>query len=440
MDGIMKLEKLPNSQSIIANAKSEPFEERDSESPILHVLPKLLVPVELLEDGLKCEEITLTVTSTLPVNVVPKDGITIRQPYQNQRYFVGGTTLLRHGWIVPIPADVTEFDIEFQWYIRSAALWQVSPQEDWQVRHLIHISLHAGKGLTYTMDGSCWPEKKGPAIHTTPISILGFDHEYQIDPSCRQIIKEAELIHQDKELDGDLAGYFLEEQVNITGIPHEDALKWSINAFQKEQLHEIKQTATFTRAVDAHRANGPIEMPAKIFVQAITYAQEIGFDQESEFFKTIAGIPGGLEQHPAMKILCDWWETVRPDGEPFKPGVPMPMVRVCDDDEYWWADRDVPNSPVNGFNSSGRDAARIGDQILVLFQAKQEHAVFDKEGMTVFLPSGKEFNFIGIDKEDFTSGRRDEARYSLRALADFPAIFPSAWEYLNKVNEASDES
>lgn len=131
---------------------------------------------------------------------------------------------------------------------------------------------------------------------------------------------------------------------------------------------------------------------------------------------------------------------MRPDGEPFKPGVPMPMVRVCDDDEYWWADRDVPNSPVNGFNSSGRDAARIGDQILVLFQAKQEHAVFDKKGMTVFLPSGKEFNFIGIDKEDFTSGRRDEARYSLRALADFPAIFPSAWEYLNKVNEASDES
>ena len=51
MDGIMKLEKLPNSQSIIANAKGEPFEERDSESPILHVLPKLLVPLNSLKTG-----------------------------------------------------------------------------------------------------------------------------------------------------------------------------------------------------------------------------------------------------------------------------------------------------------------------------------------------------------------------------------------------------
>jgi hypothetical protein len=76
--------------------------------------------------------------------------------------------LIRNGWIVPIPADVTEFDIEFQWHIESAAMWRVYPKDDWEVRHLIHIKLHPGKGITYSMDGSCWPEREGPAMRITP--------------------------------------------------------------------------------------------------------------------------------------------------------------------------------------------------------------------------------------------------------------------------------
>jgi len=37
---------------------------------------------------------------------------------------------------------------------------------------------------------------------------------------------------------GELAGYFLEDQVDITGVPLEQA--WSIDAFQEEQLHEVQ--------------------------------------------------------------------------------------------------------------------------------------------------------------------------------------------------------
>lgn len=430
------LQRLPNGETRIVDANGDPLGNGDVDRPVLHVLPKLFVPAEMLGrhsrdfDGLMHEEITLTVTSSLPIDVQPEGGIEIRQPYPNRRYFVGGSKLIRNGWIVPIPVDVTEFDIEFQWRIESAAMWHVFPRDDWQVRHLIHIKLHPGKGITYSMDGSCWPQREGPAMRISPVSVLGFEKEDQIDRDQRQIVKDSDLIYTDGELKGELAGYFLEERVDITGVPLEQA--WSIDAFQEEQLHEVRQTAIFTQDIEVHRANGPVEMPAELFLQAIDHAKKVAFGKKSKFAKTIAGVPGGMEQHPAMKLLCDWWETVRPEGEPFKPGMAMPLVRVRDDGEYWWGDRQVPNSPINGFNPSGRNAARIGDLILVLFQAQQENAVFDNNGMTVLLPNGERFSTIGIDKEQYLNGESDEAWACLDALASFPACFPSAWAFLNK--------
>jgi hypothetical protein len=364
---------------------------------------------------------------------MPEGGIEIRQPYPNRRYFVGGSKLIRNGWIVPIPADVTEFDIEFQWHIESAAMWRVYPKDDWQVRHLIHIKLHPGKGITYSMDGSCWPERKGPAMRITPVTVLGLEKEDQIDRIRRQIVKDSNLIYTDGELQGELAGYFLEEQVDITGVPLEQA--WSIDAFQEEQLHEVRQTAILAQDIEAHRTNGPVEMPAELLLRAIDYAEKVAFGKKSNFANTIAGVPGGMEQHPAMKLLCDWWETVRPEEEPFKPGMAMLLVRVRDDGEYWWGDREVPNSPINGFNQSGRNAARIGDLILVLFQSTQENAVFDQDGMNTFLPSGEQFSTIGIDKEQYLNGEVDEAWACLNALASFPVRFPSAWNFLNKIGD-----
>lgn len=430
------MKKLSNGESIVVDASGKPLGQGDADRPILHVLPKLWVPAELIShpseyiEGLVCEEITLTVSSTLPIDVMPEGGIEIRQPYPNRRYFVGGSQLIRNGWIVPIPSGVDEFDIEFQWDIESPTMCRVSPMDAWRICHLIHIKLHHGKGVTYSMDGSCWPHRDGPALHISPVTVMGFEEEDQIDRGRRKIVKDSELIYQDGELKGELAGYFLEEQVDITGIPLEQA--WSIDAFQEEQLHEVRQTAILTQDIEAHRVNGPIEMPAEVFLRAIELAEKVAFDKNSEFSKTITGVPGGMEQHPAMKVLCDWWEAVRPEGEPFKPGMAMPLVRVRDDGEYWWGYHEVPNSPVDGFNPSGRDAARISDQILVLFQAKQENAVFDNDGMTVFLPSGKQGNTIGIDKELFVDGEWDEAWACLSALASFPLRFPSAWEFLNK--------
>lgn len=430
------LQKLPNGETRMVDANGSPLGQRDADRPILHILPKLLVPAEMLEHpsrpfaGVECEEITLKVMSSLPIDVQPEGGIEIRQPYPNRRYFVGGSGLIRNGWIVPWPPDVTEFDIEFNWHIESASLWRIVPKDDWQVRHLLHIKLHPGKGVTYSMDGACWPHREGPAMRMSPVTVLGIEEGDRIDRDRRQIIEDSDLVYTDGELKGEVAGYYLEEKVDITGVPLEQA--WSIDAFQNEQLHEVRQTVLFTRDIGSHRVNGPVEMPAGLFVQAVKLAEKTPFDKESDFAKSVAGVPGGMERHPAMKLLCDWWEKVRPEGEPFKPGSAMPMVRVRDDGEYWWGHHEIPNAPVDGFNPSGRDVARIGDLMLVMFQATQGNAIFDKDGMTVVLPSGEPYYTIGIDKEQYLTGEWDEAWFCLKALTSFRSRFPSAWRFLNE--------
>lgn len=438
------LQKLPNGETCLVDAEGNPLGQKDVDYPILHILPKLWVPAEILGrpskrfiDGLMCEEITLTVTSSLPGDVLPDGGIEIRQPYPNRRYFVGGSKLIRNGWIIPLPLDVTEFDIEFQWRIESAAMWRVYPVDDWLVRHLMHIKLHPGKGMTYSMDGSCWPQNEGATLRTSPVTVLGFEKDDQINRERRQIIEDANLIYSEGVQKDELAGYFLEERVDITGIPLEQV--WSIDAFQDEQLHEVQQTTTLKQDVMAHRANGPIEMPAELFVEAVKLAEDIPFDEDSDFSKSVAGVLGGMERHPAMKLLCEWWETVRPEGEPFKPGSVMPLVRIRDDGEYWWGYHEIPNVSVSKFNPSGRDVARIGDLMLVLFQASQENAVFDNSGMTILLPSGEPYNTIGIGKEQVLAGEWDEAWYCLSALASFRRRFSSAWDYLNTTEATTVE-
>lgn len=176
------LKTLPNSKSEIVDANGNPLGKRDADRPVLHILPKLWVPAELLGrskkhfGGLLCEDIVLTVTSTLPIDLVPEGGIQIRQPYPNRRYFVGGSKLIRLGWIVPIPADVTKFDIEFKWYTDSPAFCDAYLRDDWTVRHLMHVELHSGQGVTYSMDGSCWPGTKDTK-RITPVSVLGIEKE-----------------------------------------------------------------------------------------------------------------------------------------------------------------------------------------------------------------------------------------------------------------------
>lgn len=418
------------------NKDGQHLGHEDVDLPVLHILPKLFVPPQLLGPintrfkGLMCEEIELEVTSSLPATVVPPEGIVIRQPLPNRRYFVGGSGLIRYGWIVPLPLDITEFDLTFRWSIEGLSLWQLISVDHWIVEHVIHVTLKPGSGLTYTMDASCWPYNGTAAMYRSPVSTLGIEDVDPKQPMHREFLRRTTLTYTDGPLKGELAGYLEEEKITIQGIPLQQA--WSIDAFQEEQLHEVEQTAILTGQNDAHEANGPIEMPAQLFIEAVELAKKIPFDPASDFANSIKGCPGGYETHPALQRLCTWWRSARPTGEPFLPAIAMPLVRLRDDGEYWWGDRESPNSKVEGFNPSGRNACRIGSHTLVLFQATQEAARFDQQGMTTFLPSGEEFVTIGITREMFEAGESDEAFRALEALASFDYWFPAAWEFMNK--------
>lgn len=430
------LERLQDGKTRMVDAYGNPLGHGDVDSPVLHVLPKLFVPAEALPhpsrpfSGLERDNLSLHVTSTLPIDLAPEDGVVIRQPYPNRRYFVGGSTLIRNGWVVPLSLGDVDFDIEFRWVIEGPGVWRVLHQDEWEVRHLIHVKLHPGRGITYSMDSACWPDRDGQARHFSPVSLLGIEAEDPGEHAHRQIVRTSDLVYSDGELEGELAGYFLEERMDITGAPLDQA--WTIGAFEEEQLHEVEQRAVFERDNEVHRANGPVELPAELFVQAVKLAEGIPFDNDSPFASEVRGVPGGMERHPAMKLLCAWWETVRPDGEPFKPGSAMPMIRVRDDGEYWWGHSEIPNVSIDGFNPSGRDMAHVGNLVLVLFQATQEIARFDEHGMHTFLPSGEPHSTVEITKGDFLDGASDEAWFCLNALATFRNRFPAAWDFLNK--------
>ena len=436
----MKLARqdLPNGELCIIDADGKPLGSEDIDRPTLHLLPKLYVPKEMLTDPfdrLICDQISLNVTSSLSVDILPEGDIEVRQPYPNQRYFVGGSKLTRLGWTITLPPGSTEFDIEFHWFIGNPLLRLFMWADSWEITHLLHVKLLPGEGNTYSMDSVTWPTCGGQSMQLSPITVLGIEDEDQIDRDQRKIIRDGFI--GDMKGDQTEDGYFIEEQVDIPGVPHAQVLR-IIDAFKEEQLHEVIQTVILSQDIEEHKANAAIEMPADLFVRAVTLAEEIPFHDESEFALSVANIPGGFEHHPAMKLLCDWWDTTRPGGEPFKPGSAMPLVRVRDDGEYWWGSYEIPNVSVKGFNNTGKDVARIGDLMLILFQAVQNSAVFDETGMTVMLPSGSPHSTIGITREQYLAGESDEAWYCLKALASFQRRFPSAWRFLN--SEGLNES
>lgn len=127
----------------------------------------------------------------------------------------------------------------------------------------------------------------------------------------------------------------------------------SIDTDGDEQPQKVEQTTTFTQANEAHRANALIEMPAQVLIEAIKMAEHIRFDKDSKFRQSIEGVPGGMERHPALRMLCLWWGSVRPEDEPYPPGVPELFVRVRDDGEYWNGYYEAPNVEIDGCNPGG---------------------------------------------------------------------------------------
>lgn len=423
----------PDGKSEMVSADGKPLGKGDATQRVLHVVPKLFVPPGAAAD-LNKDTMEINITSTVGIDLTPAGGIIVRQPYPNQRYYVGGSHDIRNGWIVPIPDNVDHFDIEITWTIFGS--WRVTNSDDWSVRHLMHVTLEPGEGNTYTMDASCWPSRvvDGPNRRLAPISQLGVESDSADMLMGRDILRRSALAYPD---DPHFAvGHYIEENVAIPGIKLDQA--WSIDAFQDEQLHEVQQQVEFAQGNDHHERNARIEFPAKVFVSAVKLARNVPYAKGSQFRQSIKGMRGGCERHPALKLIADWWTEHRPEKTAHKVGFAMPWVRVRDDNEYWCGYYETPNMPLEAFASDASAQARIGSFMLLMFQAAHEHYTADEDGIHTFLANGTPYMTIGLYEEDLNSGACDESWYALEAYARFPERFPAAWSMLKKMAKLED--
>lgn len=72
-----------------------------------------------------------------------------------------------------------------------------------------------------------------------------------------------------------MLGVTFREEMRIPTIPYEQAT--SIHLYQKQQLHEVVQVTDFTLLNDEHKANGALEMPARVLLDAISLAAKVPY-------------------------------------------------------------------------------------------------------------------------------------------------------------------
>ncbi|RBL99083.1 hypothetical protein C3R74_11215 [Acidithiobacillus ferridurans] len=403
-----------NNGSRLIDAQGHLIKTADADRRLLHVLPKLYVDAPILHRFMRPEHVRLSVTADQPElnHLQPSGGsIQVTQCVPNKGYFIGGCLDTRYGWFVRLPDDLDVIDLVFHWDIAvpAAHLRQ-------RIEHEISLNLLSGPYNTWSMDLSAWHRVrlfepgKPPLVFqpTTLLSGAGFDEGRNVEV--------IDILIGDESEDGDLFVYV--ESLEIPAIPFSDLAY--IEEFQDRQLHEISRQAIFTRNNDAHRENAAIEMPEEVFVSAVRTARDVSFGKDTEYFK------GHCADHPAMKILSDWWNDHAPEHR--CAAFAMPWVRVEEDaEEYWCGYYETPNEPFTSFVRDKAASARVGDAVLIQFMRQITEQDARPYGIDVFLVNENLAQTVGVDIEDLKSGEYDEAWYSLEALSRFPGRFPEVW-------------
>jgi hypothetical protein len=205
-----------------------------------------------------------------------------------------------------------------------------------------------------------------------------------------------------------------------------------------------KQVSTFSRYTQEHQDNGTALLPASVLLLAVKLAHEVTYNEAAIQAQLDAGDDdrmGLLEQHPAMKVLCTWWEENRPD----KPGVmragmAMPYIRVLDDDQYYCGNLENPCLPIGTMFSVATSCATSGGCVLVHFLASIKHSTFDGDRLDIHCSDGEVWVEAGVSREQVECGEYDEAAICLDALADFPSNFPVAYQALKELAAAQSQA
>lgn len=416
----------PDGTTLQVRADGSEVGSGDLDRKVLHLLPKLMLDSYTLS-GLDLASVSLEVISPLGSVLAPEGGVRVRQPYPNQSYLVGGSATMRHGWCVPADDLPDQFGVEFRWTFKGCNPFIKGM--DWVVRHLLHINRLPGQHRTHTMAVYNWPNRAGEAA---PLyrAATAFARQSQFTDAYRNN-RQIRSITASWNDAGEQVGFVIDEGFSMPAIPYEQAT--AIGDFAELQLHELPQTTHYTAFEQEHRANGVVELPADLLLRAINLAIDVPYSQEQDVQAFALGTSpmGRLEQHPALRLLCEWWEQNRKDKPgAMSAGLVMPHVRVLDDEEYWCAYLECPPSPITSMAACAESAATCGDGVLVQFLASVKHSTFSNGCLDVHLADGRSWTEVGVSRGDVESGEYDEAWYSLEALSGFPDHFPAAYENL----------
>jgi hypothetical protein len=171
-------------------------------------------------------------------------------------------------------------------------------------------------------------------------------------------------------------------------------------------------------------------MPALVFARAVEMVATISYAPGAGYWIRDKGIAGQLEQHTAMRLLCDWWNLYAPDSKTRCAGYMVPWVRVSDNGQYACGYDDLPSERIESFALNVNGQARIGGMVLIHFmKGAKEFTFHDDGGVQQYSVTGNEGpRCFGVSPQDLSSGDYDEAWYSLEALKGFPRQFPREWK------------
>ncbi|MFV3332743.1 hypothetical protein ACNFIA_17525 [Pseudomonas sp. NY15437] len=395
----------------------------DTDRKLLHLLPKLLLddPTAL---RLELRSVRLEILADVE-GLHPSGGVVIRQPYPNPLFLVGGSATNRNGWCVPAENLPNDFQVEFRWTFERL----LPGGTDWVVRHLIRIRLLPGENRTYTMTVSNW-RQRGGAVSNMYRYAMAFLKPSLLRPehwSGRPSLA-VEVLSDGSQ------GVLYREELDIPSIPYEEAT--GIHQYQELQLHEHvhRRADELSTFFEEHMANGTLQMPARVLVEAIELARTVPY-QMSRYVGATPGSEGDcsgqLEAHPALRFICEWWNTHRtPEENELPAAMVMPYVRVQDNEVYWCGNLETPKTPIKDMGCVASSSATCGGSVLLHFMASVKQSKYPEGYLDILCLDGTEWVEVSITRDEVARGEYDEAYFCLDALAGFPSNFPTAYQDL----------
>lgn len=161
-----------------------------------------------------------------------------------------------------------------------------------------------------------------------------------------------------------------------------------------------------------HRGIACIEMPTTVFAEAISLAQATPDPFDCHDAKRAMG---RCERHPAIELLCRWWNTNAPTPAMRCAGYVMVWER--EGDCYTCSYVETPPAKFQKFMSVTASLARVGDDMLIEFWKGCESFTYDGQlGMQTWRVNGERGWTCGVAENEVRDGTFDEAWYGLDGL------------------------